>query len=82
MVCGGLSVRLLKVRGYGDIMERRLEVKEHKSISTNILTVKMIQLTSWPLEGLPHPTAIISLIDKLNSVLMTTSSKQTVVMCR
>ena len=82
MVCVRLSVRLLKVRGHGDIMERKLEVKEHKSISPDILTVKMIQLTSWPLEGLPHPTAIISLIDKLNSVLMTTSSKQTVVMCR
>ena len=82
MVCGRLSVRLLKVRDHGDIMEMKLEVKEHKSISTNILTVKMIQLTSWPLEGLPHPTAIISLIDKLNSVLMTTSSKQMVVMCR
>ena len=42
MVCGRLSVRLLKVKGHGDIMERKLEVKEHKSISTNILTVKMI----------------------------------------
>ena len=82
MACGRLSVRLLKVRGHVDIMERRLEVKEHKSISPDTLRVRMIQLTSWPLEGLPHHTAIISLIDKLNNVLMTTSSKQTVVMCR
>ena len=82
MVCGRLSVRLVKVRGHGDILERRMEVKENKSISPDILRVKMVQLTSWPLEGLPHPTAIISLIDKLNHVLMSTSSKQTVVMCR
>ncbi|CAI8039978.1 Receptor-type tyrosine-protein phosphatase zeta, partial [Geodia barretti] len=81
MVCGRLSVRLVKVRGHGDIVERRMEVKENKSISPDILRVKMVQLTSWPLEGLPHPTAIISLIDKLNHVLMSTSSKQTVVMC-
>ena len=72
MVCGRLSVRLVKVRGHGDIVERRMEVKENKSISPHILRVKMVQLTSWPLEGLPHPTAIISLIDKLNHVLMST----------
>ena len=82
MVCGRLTVKLVKARGHGDIVERKMEVKEHKSISADIFRVKMIQLTSWPLEGLPHPTAIISLIDKLNYVLMTTSSKQTVVMCR
>ena len=82
MVCGRLSVRLLKVKGHGDIMERKLEVKEHKSISTNILTVKMMQLTSWPLEGFPHPSAIISLINKLTKTLMSASSKQTVIMCR
>ncbi|CAI8015243.1 Receptor-type tyrosine-protein phosphatase alpha [Geodia barretti] len=81
MVCGRLSVRLVKVRGHGDIVERRMEVKENKSIYPDILCVKMIQLTSWPLEGLPHLTAIMSLIDKLNHVLMSTSSKQTVVMC-
>ena len=82
MVCGRLSVRLVKVRDHGDIVERRMEVKEHKSVSTNILVVKMIQLTSWPLEGLPHPTAIISLIKKLTNTLMSLPSKQTVIMCR
>jgi protein tyrosine phosphatase len=81
MVCGRLSVRLVKVRGHGDILERRMEVKEHKSVSTNILVVKMIQLMSWPLEGLPHPTAIISLIKKLTNTLMSLRSKQTVIMC-
>ena len=82
MVCGRLSVRLVKVRGHCDILERRVEVKEHKSVSTNILVVKMIQLMSWPLEGLPHPTAIISLIKKLTNTLMSLHSKQTVIMCR
>ena len=82
MVCGRLSVRLVKVRGHCDILERRMEVKEHKSVSTNILVVKMIQLMSWPLEGLPHPTAIISVIKKLTNTLMSLPSKQTVIMCR
>ena len=30
MVCGRLSVRLVKIRGHCDILERRMEVKEHK----------------------------------------------------
>ena len=82
MVSGRLRVRLVRVRGHGDISERKLEVTECDSLSTNPLTIRMIQLTSWPLQGLPHPSAIMSLIDKLNRVLMSSSSKQTVVMCR
>ena len=82
MVCGRLTVKLVKVRGHGDIVERKMEVKKHKSVSTNILTVKMIQLISWPFKGLPHPSAMISLINKLTNTLMSLSSKQTVVMCR
>ena len=82
MVSGRLRVRLVRVRGHGDISERKLEVTECDSLFTNPLTIRMIQLTSWPLQGLPHPSAIMSLIDKLNRVLMSSSSKQTVVMCR
>ena len=82
MVSGRLKVRLVKVRGHGDILERKLEVTGSDSFSTDILTVKMIQLTSWPLQELPHPAGIMSLIEKLNYVLMRSSSKQTVVMCR
>ena len=82
MVSGRLKVRLVKVRGHGDILERKLEVTGSDSFSTDILTVKMIQLTSWPLQELPHPVGIMALIEKLNDVLMRSSSKQTVVMCR
>ena len=82
MVSGRLKVRLVRVRGHGDILERKLEVTGSDSFSTDILTVKMIQLTSWPLQELPHPAGIMSLIEKLNYVLMRSSSKQTVVMCR
>ena len=82
MVSGRLRVRLVRVRGHGDITERKLEVTECYSVSTNPLNIRMIQLTSWPLQGLPHPSAIMSLIEKINRVLMRSSSKQTVVMCR
>ena len=82
MVCGRLRVKLVKVRGHGDIVERKMEVAEHKSISTYILNVRIIQLISWPLQGLPHSSAIISLIDRLTNTLMGLSSKQTVIMCR
>ena len=82
MVCGRLRVKLIKIRGHGDIVERKMEVAEHKSISTYILNVRIIQLISWPLQGLPHSSAIIPLIDRLTNTLMGLSSKQTVVMCR
>ena len=82
MVSGSLRVRLTRVKGHGDITERKLEVTECDSLSTNPLIIRMIQLTSWPLQGLPHPSAIMSLIEKTNRVLMRSSSKQTVVMCR
>ena len=82
MVSGRLRVRLTRVRGHGDITERKLEVTECDSVSNNPLNIRMIQLTSWPLQGLPHPSAIMSLIEKINRVLMSSSSKQTVVMCR
>ena len=82
MVSGRLRVRLVKVRGHGDIVERKMEVTARDSFNTDILIVKMIQLTSWPLQGLPHPSAVMSVFEKLTNVLMGSSSKQTVVMCR
>ena len=83
MLCGGLRVRVVKVRGHGDIVEWKIEVTAcHDWVPSDTLTVKMIQLTSWSLEGLPHPSAIMSLIEKLMNVLMRSSSKQTVIMCR
>ena len=80
MVCGRLRVRLLKVSAMGDIVERKFGITAQHF--TDTLIVKMIQLTSWQLQGLPHPNAIMALVVKLNNALMSSSSKQTVVMCR
>ena len=80
MVCGRLRVRLVKVDSMGDIVERKFAVTAQHFTDTFI--VKMIQLTSWPLQGLPHPSAIAALVVKLNNALMSSSSKQAVVMCR
>ena len=87
MVCGMLRVRLGQVNSDGDIVERKMEVTTmkntvHQSTSTNTLIVTMIQLISWPQQGLSHPTSIISVIDHLTVAQMRSSSKQTVVMCR
>ena len=70
MVCGRLRVRLLKVSAMGDIVEREF------GITAQHFTDTLIQLTSWQLQGLPHPSAIMTLVIKLNNALMT------VVMCR
>ena len=80
---GGLRVRLTREDSCGDVVERKMEViaVDH-SKSSSKLTVNMIQLISWPKQGLPHPSAITSLIERLTNTLWTCSSKQTVVMCR
>ena len=84
MVCGKLRVRLRLVSSLGDTVTRKMEVTsvDYKSNSTNMLIVTMIQLTSWQQQGLPHPTTITSLIDKVTSTLMKCPSKKIVVMCR
>ena len=82
MVCGRLRVKLVRVRSHGDITERKLEVTAIDVVPLDVFIVKMIQLMSWPLQGLPHPSAIISLIEKQTNVLMSASTKQTVIMCR
>ena len=87
MMCGRLSVRLVQVNSHGDMVVRKLEVTitggtGHRPMSTNALIVNMIQLLSWPQNGLPHPTSILSLIEELTIAQMRSSSKQTVVMCR
>ena len=46
------------------------------------LQENQLVLLQSSMEGLPHPTAIISLIKKLNNTLMSLPSKQTVIMCR
>ena len=84
MGCGKLRVRLRLVSSLGDTVTRKMEVTsvDHDSNTTNMLIVTMIQLISWPQQGLPHPTAITSLIDKVTSTLIKCPYKKIVVMCR
>ena len=83
-MCGKRRVRLKLVNTHGDTVTRKMEVTsvDYKSSSTNTISVTMIQLTSWPQHGLPHPTAITSLTDKVTPILMKCPSKMIVVMCR
>ncbi|CAI8036774.1 Receptor-type tyrosine-protein phosphatase S, partial [Geodia barretti] len=81
MVCGRLSVRLVKVRGHGDIVERRMEVKSvEDATSQTPLIVNALQLISWPKGGLPHSKSIITLLQMLTGALMKSSNKKSVVM--
>ncbi|CAI8029222.1 Receptor-type tyrosine-protein phosphatase epsilon [Geodia barretti] len=82
MVCGRLSVRLVEVRGHGDIVERRMEVKSvEDATSQTPLIVNALQLISWPKGGLPHSKSIITLLQMLTGALMKSSNKKSVVMC-
>ena len=87
MVWGRLVVKLGRIDSHGDIVTRKMEVTcvdtaTQHSKSTNTLIVTMIQLISWPQQGLPHPVAITSLTNKITNILMRCSSKLIVVMCR
>ena len=91
-VYGRLRVKLSLLNSHGDIAVRKMEVTTvvedkswqavHVEMPTNSLVVTMIQLTSWPEQGLPHPTSITSLSDHLTNAQMRSSTKQTVVMCK
>ena len=87
IVWGGLKVGLKQVYTHEDIVVREVEVNPvdrtaHQSESKSTLIVTVIQLISWPQQGLPHPSSITSVIDHLIAAQMRSSSKQTVVMCR
>ena len=79
----GLKVKLVEENSCGDIIERKMEViSVDHSKSSSKLIINMVQLISWPKQGLPHPSAITSLIERLTNILRRCDSKQTVVMCR
>ena len=83
MVYGRLTVRLVKVRGHGDIVERKMKVSDMENISNSTtLIVNSLHIISWPKGGLPHTQSIISLMQMLTGVLMKSSSKMSVIMCR
>ena len=82
-VYGKLTVTLKRQSVYGDINEWRLEVtdKEEK-MSTSQRMVTLLQLTSWPMDELPHPSSILSLIDLLGKAQRSSPSRHTVIICR
>ena len=84
---GKLRVKLQLVTSQGDIVVRKMEVVEdtprpEQAKPVKALSVTLMQLTSWPEQELPHPTAILSLIGHLTNAQMSSSTKRTVVMCR
>ena len=80
-VYGKLTVTLKRLSSYGDIIERRLEVADSEGTSPHRI-VTLLQLSSWPLEEVPHPSAILSLVDLLSKAQRSSPSRHTIVMCR
>ena len=79
-VYGKLTVTQKRQSFYGDITEWRLEATEKMSTSQRMVT--LLQLTSWPIDELPHPSSILSLIDLLGKAQRSSPSRHTVIMCR
>ena len=80
-VYGKLTVTVKMLSSYGDITERRLEVAESEGTSSHRI-VTLLQLSNWPLEEVPHPSVILSLVDLLSKAQRTSPSRHTIVMCR
>ena len=82
-VYGKLTVTLKRQSSYSDITERNLEVTENEGKgSTSQRMVTLLQLTSWPIDELPHPSSILALIDLLSKAQRSSPSRHTVITCR
>ena len=81
-VYGKLRVGVTRVSHHGDIIERKLEVEDTEGRGGVQKTVSLMQLSSWPPGELPHPTAILSLVDLLTKAQRGSPCRHTVVMCR
>jgi hypothetical protein len=81
-VYGKLRVGVKRVSHHGDIIERKLEVEDPEGRGGVQKTVSLMQLSSWPPGELPHPTAILSLVDLLTKAQRGSPGRHTVVMCR
>ena len=81
-VYGELRVCLKKVRGHGDIMERRLEVTGTGGREEERRMVKLLQLSGWSLGEMPSPTVILSLVDLMSKAQRSSPRRTTVIMCR
>ena len=68
-----------------DITERRLEVEEEEEGKRGggvRRSVTLLQLTSWAPGNLPHPTAVLSLVELLSKTQRSRPSRHTTVICR
>ena len=82
-VYGKLKVALKRLNSHGDIMEWRLEVGEAEGKDTSPhRRITLLQLTSWSLQELPHPSSILCLVDMLSRTQRISPSKHTIIMCR
>ena len=82
-VYGKLTVTLKRQSFYNDTTEWKLKMTEIKEkMLTSQRMVTLLQLTSWPIDKLPHPSSILSLIDLLGKAQRSNPSRHTVIMCR
>ena len=80
-VYGKVAVSVRKVSSHGDITERRLEVEERGGKDTHRV-VTLLQIMGWTPQELPHPSAMLALVDLLSKAQRSSPSKHTVIMCR
>ena len=80
-VYGKLAVSVRRVSSYGDITERRLEVEERGGKETHRV-VTLLQMIGWSPQELPHPSAMLALVDLLSKAQRSSPSKHTIIMCR
>ena len=68
----------------GDITERRVEVEEEEGKRGGGVrrSVTLLQLTSWAPGNLPHPTAVLSLVELLSKTQRSQPTRHTTVICR
>ena len=78
---GKYTVTLKSQYVYGDITERKMYIAESNG-DASPRKINIVQLSSWPLGQLPHPTAILSLMDLLSKAQRNSPSRHTIIMCR
>ena len=68
----------------GNITERRLEVEEEEGKRGGGVRrrVTLLQMTSWAPGNLPHPTAVLSLVELLSKTQRSQPTRHATVICR
>ena len=82
-VYGKLTVTLRRQSSCSDITEWNFEVIENEGkVSTSQRMVTLLQLTSWRIDELPHPSSVLALIDLLSKAQRSNPSRHTIIACR